>query len=295
MEIIISSDEQDPANFNSLYSNAIDLSDGYEIALKSIFHAPVFNITTDNNRFSIAISNDNSPNQMDVTIVHYEIPLGFYESRCEIVSAMFKSMSDNIHGFELGFISTNPHDRDFVKYKPSIKIENGSIEFNMMNPKSPKNSRDRTLAAVNNLEFKWIVIDPAVYIDSSIMPILGYGHKTKTLLDKISVEDYKLENSSTAGFLYTDIVGNSMINQKHSRLLAIIPMKSTSGHNYYEFKNPTYRELSVHSFSDLNFFLTDVNGDNLKMDSIYLLRRNYPKYILPTILSLHIRKKTEAI
>ena len=287
MDIVVTSRHQDPANFLANYMNSINLNDGYEIALKSIFHAPIYNITQDNNRFSVAKSNDGTTDLLGLSIAHFEIPIGFYESRCEIVTAMHKAITDSIDGIQLDFISTNPHDRAILRRAPTIKIDNGSITLDMVNPKK---GRDSTMVALRNLEYKYFVIDPAVYIDSSLMPVLGYCQREKTLLPKLEVEDLTFTNSSTAGFLYSNIVGNTMIDQTQSRLLATVPMKSKAGYNFFEFQNPTYRTLSVHSITEMSFVITDVEGSTFKMDNIYLRRRNFSEWILPTVLNLHIRR-----
>ena len=82
-----------------------------------------------------------------------------------------------------------------------------------------------------------------------------------------------------AGFLYSNIVENSLINQQQSRLLACVPISSASPYNFFEFHNPVYRVFSVHSFTDLNFALTNVDGDILRM-----------KGGIPTVITLSIRK-----
>lgn len=290
MDIVVTSRDQDPANFLANYMDSINLNGGYEIALKSLFHAPIYNITENHNRFSVAKSNDGtgSTDQLNLTIAHFEIPIGFYESRCEIVTAMHKAMADTIDGIQLAFVSTNPHNRDILNRPPIISIDNGTIILDMANPKK---GRDSTMIALRNLEYKYFVIDPAVYIDSSLMNVLGYCQREKTFLPKIEVQDFTFTNSSAAGFLYSNIVGNTMIDQNQSRLLATVPMKSKAGYNFFEFQNPTYRTLSVHSITEMSFVITDVEGATLKMDNIYLRRRNFSEWIFPTILNLHIRKR----
>ena len=205
------------------------------------------------------------------------------------MAAMHKAVSDTIDGLQIGFGSTYPHDRAIFNYAPVFSVDNGIITLNMDNPKK-NTSKDRTLAALHGREYKFFVIDPAVYIDSSLLPVLGYCHKKKILLPKLEVDDMMFTNSSTAGFLYSNIVGNTMIDQTQSRLLATVPMNSKAGYSYFEFQNPTYRSLSVHSIADMTFVITDVQGTIIQMDNVYLRRRNFSEWILPTILNLHIRK-----
>ena len=83
-----------------------------------------------------------------------------------------------------------------------------------------------------------------------------------------------------AGF-YIRILLKTLINQQQSRLLACIPLSSASPYKFLEFHNPVYRAFSVNSFTDLNFVLTNVDGDILRM-----------KGGIPTVITLSIRKKT---
>ena len=53
MEIVVTSDNQNPANFVSNFVDSINVNDGYEIAVKSIFSPPLFNFTEDNNEFTV--------------------------------------------------------------------------------------------------------------------------------------------------------------------------------------------------------------------------------------------------
>ena len=78
--------------------------------------------------------------------------------------------------------------------------------------------------------------------------------------NKFNANHYTFEAATEAGFLYSNIVDNSMINQQQSRLLTLIPIRSKSGYNYHEFTNPVYGPLSVHSFTDITFALTDVKN-----------------------------------
>ena len=212
--------------------------------------------------------------------------MGFYESRCEILAEMHKVMSDIISEIQsIGFTSTHPHLRAIsIHSPPKFSVDNGIVTLDMVNSKKKTN-------ADGTLEWKYFVINPADYIESSLMPVLGYCNKETTMLSKLEVDDMRFTNSSTAGFLYSNIVGNTMIDQTQSRLLATIPMRSKAGYNYFEFQNPSYRLLSVHSITDITFVITDVEGSVFKMDNVHLRRRNFTGSILPTILNLHIRKQ----
>ena len=125
--------------------------------------------------------------------------------------------------------------------------------------------------------------------DAYLIRSLGYCAHDDMTVDRIEVAQYMLENPVEAGFLYSSIVTNSIINQKQSRLLACLPIVSKTGYNYYEVNNPIYRPLSVHSFTDIHFALTDVHGKVMEMEYDHSYEYK-TKNDFPTILTLHIRK-----
>ena len=80
MHIVVTSKNQHPASFISNFSESINISDGYEIALISIYHGPLCNITENINSFIIE---DN-----DGLRSTYQIPIGYYQSTHAIILAI---------------------------------------------------------------------------------------------------------------------------------------------------------------------------------------------------------------
>ena len=267
MDIVITSDNQNPVNFFSSYNESIDIDESYEIAMKSIFHAPAFNISSENNRFSIVKQVDDESQ----VISHFQVKPGFYESRSEIMEAMRQAVAVRMH-------------QTLLVNEPIFIVDKGIATLDMSVNK-------RKGVTQPGVELKFFVIDPAVYMDSSILPVLGYCNSKKQFLDKLEVEDLRIDSGETAGFVYSNIVKNSLINHTQSRLLATVPISSNPGHNYFEFRNPTYRPLSTHSITDITCFITDINGMEIQMDNIYMQRKHFKEFILPTIVNLHIRKR----
>ena len=266
--ITITSEDQNPCNFISNFVESVNIADGYEVAVKSIFHAPLYNITSVNNKFTLTTSRRGRDE-----FAEFEIPVGFYESTCDIVAAIHKVLSDSVAGEAEVPVRAVP--APLIRVAPTLKIANRSISLTL-----PGNSKKNP---ENNVYF----LIRALHSGAQLLRILGYCSHDKLKVDTIVVADYTLENSCEAGFLYSSIVTNSMINQKQSRLLACLPINSKSGYNFYEVQNPVYQPLSVHSFTDINFALTDVHGEIMLMDTWY---RVYGNADLPTILVLHIRK-----
>ena len=266
MDIVVTSGTQDPCNFVSNFADAININEGYEIAVKSVFHAPAFNITEKNNEFSIAVARG----EQEAHPYFYSIPVGFYENTCDVLMA--------IHKLIAGIIETDIHPGDDpddgwalkqpLEWVTKFQTTGDAVSLIMGNKKS-RESRQHFAIGVGTRD--------------SLFRVLGYCASEITLLDRIDTPQRVFENCLIAGFMYSNIVTNLTIDQQQSRLLACFPVESNPGYNYYEFQNPSFRPLSVHAFTDLTFVLTDVDGKFLRMDS-----KN--KYFTPTVLHLHIRK-----
>ena len=100
------------------------------------------------------------------------------------------------------------------------------------------------------------------------------AHKTN---DEVWVFSGELEERTGMAFIYMNIVENSYINGKKSRVLTAFPVISTSGYTYHEFINSTYIPIEVKEFSEIEIQIRDVRGKLLKIDNTY-----------DTIISLHI-------
>ena len=256
--ITVTSSNQDPCNFVSNFTDTINLNDGYEVAVTRIYHAPIYNVTERNNKFTVI---------KGTTVVDHYIPIGYYAGTCDIVEAIYtvleksRETGSNEHG-QASLIKT----KLVFLYKTageasSLKIADAGVTFLV------DNDRDN---------------------DAILLKLLGYCVNGK--FDKININHYTFDVTTEAGFLYSNIVDNSMINQQQSRLLALIPIRSKPGYNYHEFTNPVYGPLSVHSFTDITFGITDVRGDVVRMDHVYSSYWGNTKIMYPTILTLHIRK-----
>lgn len=110
-----------------------------------------------------------------------------------------------------------------------------------------------------------------------------------TGVNKIEIEDFPLKTTVECGFLYSDTVKHSIINNSFARLMCCIPLYSTKGYNYYEFVNPDYKPLSVNSFTDLSFVITNSNGLDVMFDHTQGCGTSCNSVNLPTVLNLHIR------
>lgn len=100
-------------------------------------------------------------------------------------------------------------------------------------------------------------------------------------------------STTRLAMIYCDIVENSLLDNEQSRLLTTIPIVSNRGYNFYEFKKPIYKPISILQFSTIEFHILDqeneLMGFSLLGDEMTNNQKANRKY--PTILNLHIRKR----
>ena len=68
------------------------------------------------------------------------------------------------------------------------------------------------------------------------------------------------------GFLYCNIVEDSWINNKLSRLMQVIPLECSQGWKYQDFHIQEKSVISFKEFSNILFEVRDMNGDFIKFD-----------------------------
>ena len=95
------------------------------------------------------------------------------------------------------------------------------------------------------------------------------------------------------GFLYCNVIENSLINNKESRLLCIFPIISKRGYSFYEVREAIYKPISVLQFSTITFTILDSEGDlvEFSLEGDQLTNRGNRKRKYPTLLNLHIQKR----
>lgn len=238
-----------PSRFTSNFNDAINLSGDYEIAVKSVFHGPLCNVTSDNNTFAVS-KGDNT--------VYFTIPEGFYSTPCEILGAahreLMKTYSPDYVGPEIN-----------LKESPSLTVSPQGYAILKLSMRAEVFTFDKK---------------------SKLFELVGCMGSMADQ-NKIEAEVLSFQNRTSCGFLYSNIVTNSIINESSARLVTAIPIISKKGYNYYEFTNPCYKRVSVSAFTDLSFVLTDQNGRDLYFDQYFHPDSDVIEY--PTIINLHIR------
>lgn len=244
-----------PSRFVSSFNSVVNLTDGYEIAVKSIYHGPVFNVTEENDSFTIAKGSQTA---------RLKISHGFYSRSCEILRAAFatiiESLEDEFEGEKIN-----------LREPPSFWIDSNGL---------------------TNLKLSTKTEFFKMRGDSPLFETIGCYSDTPDV-NRIEVDDYPLKSTMECGFLYSNVVKNSIINNSFARLMTCVPLRSKKGYNFIEYRNPDYKALSVNSFTDLSFVIVNQEGKDIKFDHSYGCGAICePNAVIeyPTILNLHIRR-----
>ena len=274
--ITITSSEQHPCDFVSNFADAINLNDGYEVAVTRIYHAPIYNITETCNTFTLV------HNLQNYAPVIHSIPVGFYATSTDVLNAIYENLKKHVD-LDIPSSDTGRGGAGVPSHRPRATII--TVAPNM----SYKSSGE---ACTLEISQKAGSPDRGVMFKmgeaSPLLKALGFIIEKKT--HRIDINHYILQNVIETGFLYSNIVANSMVNQQQSRLLALVAIQAKIGYNFYEVVNPVYNPLSVHSFTDVGFTLTNVRGEIMRMDTVQSSKEDDEAIKYPTVITLHIRK-----
>ena len=172
-----------------------------------------------------------------------------------------------------------PEARYVMKEDVLLEIHNTINQYIMSQPIYVLSNAFAPDKCSTDSSFGKITIIPPNHItilvndDQRIWSLIN-AHKTD---DEVWVFSGELEERTGMAFVYMNIVENSYINGKKSRVLTAFPVTSTSGYTYHEFINSTYIPIEVKEFSEIEIELRDVRGSLLKINNTY-----------DTIISMHI-------
>ena len=258
--VIVGSNEETPAKFFTQLE-PIKLSQNMGMAIKSIFHGSINNVTSDNNKILAQLEQvmgDISGNIPD-RLIELEMEEGNYTSTLSIVKAIALQFKE-----EFG---ENPFRRRKPKlvkpvHPPYIEIDKSELDTN-------GNGYFTIKPHHMNLVFQ-----------PGLTPWSVFESRSFVLLNKETLRIKNVDYSKTIQptFLYSNIVENSYINGKLSRNLSTIPLTMNSGWNFHEFRNPTYVPIDVKEFSKIIIELRDMDGKYIKFDPAF-----------KTIINLHIK------
>ena len=241
---MIASHEHSPTDFVSKFSTPIKLTD-CEIGLKSIVLGSVYNIDEYNVVDIIRYSPHDGLQHMVLSFRNIHLDPGHYTSTRQVFKQLYAKLkiffddSEKIYGRHFW-------GRDDLQYT----IVNSKITI-----KLPSQAR--------------------LVVKDDQNPLYYLLNTPTGMYNTISNHTASIPIKNEIAFLYTNIIGETYIDNAKSRLLAIIPING----KFFEFKNITYHPIIFPSFTDITFSLKDIQGKTI------------PLQLTPTILNLHIRKR----
>lgn len=233
--ITVTSTNQDPGDFASNFTNAIQLSENYEVALLKIAHPPVQNINSQNNK--LYVKNKTSNAFMRVTI-----PPGFYKTSHDILIELHQQLMKT----SKEMVSENVNTLVTLKYNRAGDNSEMTLKF----------VADEVCFAIDS------------YTNNNILHFLNFKldfFSSRTL----SILNYDLRTEDKIGLIYSSIVSNSLIDSNQSRLLDIVPLKSDDEHTFYEGVTPVFHKMSAASFIDITFEIREISGEFVKFSKDY--------------------------
>lgn len=158
------------------------------------------------------------------------IPVGYYPSTATVLRQMAQSFAD---------MAWNGVD------KPSLQVTQ---------------RRDDVFATAYNMTLQ---IQQA---SNTPWPFLGVSEQY-AVITQFAIKNVIFEANFEPAFLYVNIVENSYINGKLSRVLSVIPISMKAHWSFYEFTHPNFVPIDVKEFSKLNLEIRDMNGRFVDFDS----------------------------
>ena len=253
--VVVGSNAETPAKFFTQL-DPVKLDENVGMAVRSILHGSIRNVTPQNNKIRFLVNVDES-NPLDLVEDVLEIEEGHYSSTLAILKSIalefskaFKFRGNRrpprlIKPVKPPYLETNESEMDIAG--------NGYINF------KPKN-----MSLIFSRDTPWSIFEKRQFILDED--------------DTFRVKNINYSETIQPTFLYSNIVENSYINGKLSRNLSTIPLSMNSGWNYHEFNNPVYVPIDVKQFSKIEIQLRDMNGEFIKFDPAF-----------KTIINLHIK------
>ena len=299
--VVVGDNKKDVSKYNTQLQ-PITLEENFGMAITSIYHGSIHNITSNNQEIVYKVKM-----KVDVTAIEEAIPIPGIVQHKQVTES-FKLQEGN-YGSTLAMLKTiavifeeefpseeeenaeknrgskrgggrnrareyrevrefikegEAHSRSARRIKPDeplrLEVDENSLDDNNegLIYVTPKNMK---LVVEQNTPWKMMGIDSDIPENR-----------------EIAIRNVIYSKTKQPAFLYSNIVENSYINGKLSRLLSIIPLDMKSDWSFYEFNNPIYVPIDVKQFSKIIFEVRDINGKLIAFDSKF-----------KTILNLHIK------
>ena len=263
--VVVSGRNYNPAKLQTQI-DPVRLPHGMTVALTSIAYGEILNIHDQNNKiyftfvnvsdYSSDLSVDSLPpipsgrarnkkKEKKTVNVNVQIPVGTYRTTRSIMTSIVTAINVKVKEVLPNQISRYAVNISGMEISPTFTVNLKNITIHVNQPDSP-----------------WGII----------------GVKEDLVEKSPSLENIDLSIEMKPSFLYASIVENSYINDQKSRNLAVIPLTTSTGYTFHEFKSPVYVPIEVREFSSILLELRDLDGKFVKFN---------PKS--KTVLTLHMK------
>ena len=210
----------------------VKLKEDAEIALTSIFHGQIYNVTNENNKvYFHKIDGEISsitPNLEQEGLQEQQvvaIPTGFYPSSYAICLAIEEKILDALKSLRRNTAINVTYDR----HRQIVQLR----------------LKDLFIKNMNDSPWK----------------LLG---TERDLSSTHYLSNIQFEGQQIPIFVYINIIENSYINGKLSRIASVIPLKSSPGWNFFQQAHPSFVSINVREFSNILIELRGINGKFLE-------------------------------
>ena len=240
--------------------------DGYKLALNGFCSGPICNVNKKNDVVHIVLHSAVAAIRGREKRVHVKITHDYYPTVGQLLEVVVDEVAREIsrHGVD--------HSPPTLKYKAdknlwTLKMNDG---MSLVSCKSEPGNIFNTLLNTPDGTY-----------------------------DEISVREGPLSSGIELGFVYCSVVEDSLIDNKLSRLLTIIPIPKNQSYVFFEPATPCYHSISVLEFSNISIEIRDSDGELLEFAqpterscnrNIHYSSRAVLSTVLPIILRLTLRK-----
>ena len=215
------------------YLEPVKLSDNIGLAITSIFHGEVFNISSAYNKihFTTTVTVGAEQKQKPWVI---EIPAGHYTSTFLILNAIHEAFEKDEH---------NIYEEQDAQPRFEVVLTKGEV----------------ITVVIKHMQ---------IIFDHDDTPWNLIGIKSQEDFSK-SIKNVNYSQNLSPAFLYVNIIENSYINGRLSRLLSMVPISMKSNWSYHEFAFPNYVPIEVKEFSKIHIEIRDIFGKLVEFNPEY--------------------------